>query len=100
MDLKKAYLFRKHFDIFLNLWYSSFMGKIDEKKEFIGALKFYLSVVVAVILAVGAGISKLYLSGNIGILFWSGFFIILVMFFLFAFFSKQMHKEIKDLKDL
>ena len=82
------------------IWYNSSMGKIDEKKEFIGALKFYLSVIVAVILAVGAGISKLYITQNIGILFWSGFFIVFIMLILFMFFSKKMHKEIKELKDL
>jgi len=37
------------------------MAKIDEIKEHIGALKSYLNIVVALILAFGAGISKLYL---------------------------------------
>jgi len=48
------------------------MSKIDEKKEFIGLLKTYLSLLLAIILAVGAGISKLYIANHINILFWIG----------------------------
>lgn len=38
------------------------MGKMDEVKEHIGALKTYLSIVVAMMLAIGAGVAKLYLD--------------------------------------
>lgn len=46
------------------------MSKIDEKKEYIGLLKSYMNIIVAFILAIGAGISKIYLSNDIGILFY------------------------------
>ena len=59
------------------------MGKIDEKKEYIGLLKSYLGIVVAFILSVGAGISKLYVSQNINLLFWLG---VLLLFFFIALF--------------
>ncbi|WP_188109986.1 hypothetical protein [Sulfurimonas hydrogeniphila] len=45
------------------------MAKIDEIKEHIGALKSYLNILVAIILTLGAGVSRLYVSNNITILF-------------------------------
>ncbi len=38
------------------------MGKIDREKEYIGALKAYLGFILAVILAIGTGLVKLYLN--------------------------------------
>ena len=43
------------------------MEKIDEKKEYIGLLKTYLGVLIAMMLAVGAGVSKLYIAMDINI---------------------------------
>lgn len=76
------------------------MAKIDEIKEHIGALKSYLNIVVAVILAIGAGVAKLYLENNIGLIFWLGIVIILIAIVTFIMISKAMHKNIKKLKDL
>ena len=76
------------------------MGKIDEKKEYIGILKSYLNVIVAFILAIGTGISKIYLSGDINILFWFGIGLIFISSILFILIAKKAHKEIKKLKDL
>ena len=76
------------------------MAKLDEIKEHIGALKSYLNIIVAVILTLGAGISKLYLSNNIEILFWSGIILIVILFILFVLLSKSIHNNIKKLKDL
>lgn len=45
------------------------MGKLDRAKEYIGALKVYLGFTIAMILSIGAGISKLYLDNETGILF-------------------------------
>ncbi|MEA3330676.1 MAG: hypothetical protein U9Q29_03170 [Campylobacterota bacterium] len=76
------------------------MAKIDEIKEHIGALKSYLNIIVAIILTLGAGVSKLYLSSNIEILFWSGVILIVILFILFVLLSKSIHNNIKKLKDL
>ena len=76
------------------------MAKLDELKEHIGALKAYLNIIVAIILTVGAGISKLYLLENTSLLFWVGVVLILVLCMLFIIVSKSIHKSIKKLKDL
>ncbi len=76
------------------------MAKIDEIKEHIGALKGYLNIIVAFILAIGAGISKLYLSNDINILFWIGIIFIIVSIAVFVILSKKIHQNIKKLKDL
>ncbi len=76
------------------------MSKIDEKKEYIGLLKTYLGIIVAFILAVGAGISKLYISTHINILFWIGLCLIFLSSFLFVLIARKAHKEIENLRDI
>jgi len=76
------------------------MAKIDETKEFINTLRTYLSIIVAIILAVGAGVSKLYLANTIGLLFWIGIVFIIFFIIVFALVSKSIHENIKKLKDL
>lgn len=76
------------------------MAKIDEIKEHINALRSYLNIVVAIILALGAGVSKLYLSSQINILFWIGIILILLLLLIFVTIAKAMHNNIKKLKDL
>lgn len=76
------------------------MSKLDEVKEHIGALKTYLSIIVAIVLASGAGVAKLYDANNIGLLFWLGIAVILIAIAVFILISKSMHTNIKKLKDL
>jgi hypothetical protein len=76
------------------------MGKLDEVKEHIGALKTYLSLIVAVVLASGAGVAKLYDDNNISLLFWLGIAVIVIAIIVFMLISKSMHNNIKKLKDL
>ena len=76
------------------------MAKIDEIKEHIGALKAYLNILTAIILALGAGTSKLYLSDNIGLLFWIGIGLIVLFLIVFIMIAKAVHNNIQDLKDL
>jgi hypothetical protein len=76
------------------------MGKLDEVKEHIGALKTYLSLIVAVVLASGAGVAKLYDDNNVGLLFWLGIAVIVIAIIVFMLISKSMHNNIKKLKDL
>jgi len=76
------------------------MSKVDEKKEFIGLLKNYMSITVAFILAIGAGISKLYLNGDINLLFWIGVLFIVGFVSIFALIARKTHKEVEKLRDL
>lgn len=76
------------------------MAKIDEIKEHIGALKGYLNIIIAVILALGAGTSRLYLSGEVGVLFYIGLGLILLLLVVFALISRAVHVNIKRLRDL
>ena len=75
-------------------------AKIDEVKEFINTLRVYLSIITAIILAMGTGVSKIYLSNNIGLLFWIGIFFVVLLISIFAIISKTIHTNIKKLKDL
>ena len=76
------------------------MAKIDELKEHIGALKNYMNIIIAIILAIGAGISRLYIAGHINILFWIGSAMIIFLLIIFAIIAKALHKNIAKLKDL
>jgi len=76
------------------------MGKIDEKREYIGILKTYLGILIAVILAVGAGVSKIYIAGHVNILFWLGLGLIFLSAILFLLIAKKAHNEIKKLRDI
>ncbi len=76
------------------------MAKIDEIKEHINALRGYLNIVIAIILALGAGVSKLYVAAQISILFWIGIILIILLLAVFVTIAKAMHDNIKRLKDL
>ena len=76
------------------------MAKIDEVKEEIGAIKTYLGFVVAFIITMGAGVSKLFLDNSSELLFILGVISILVFATIFAFLAKIMHNKIKSLKDI
>jgi len=76
------------------------MAKIDEIKEHINTLRNYLNILTAIILAVGAGVAKLYINDEIGLLFWIGIIFSLIFILIFALNSKSIHDNIKKLKDL
>ena len=76
------------------------MAKIDEVKEHIAALKSYLNIIIAIILATSAGVSKLYLSAQINMLFWIGICLIFILIIVFVIIARTMHNNIKKLKDL
>ena len=76
------------------------MSKLDEKKEFITTLRVYLGFLLAIILSFGAGLTKLYISENTGLLFYLGLGVIFLSMFGFLMVNKTLHREIKHLKDL
>ena len=59
-----------------------------------------MNIIVALILTFGAGVSKLYLSSNIGIMFWIGIFSIILFIIIFVLVSKNIHKNIDKLEEL
>jgi len=76
------------------------MAEIDEIKEEIGAIKTYLGFIVAFIITISAGISKLYLDDASLLLIILGAISIFTFSVLFAFLAKRMHHKIKSLKEL
>jgi CHASE3 domain sensor protein len=76
------------------------MSKIDERKEFIGALKVYLGFILAIILAVGSGTISLFQSKDIGLLFYLGIGLLFLLFGVFYTVAYKMHKTITELKDI
>ncbi len=60
------------------------MAKIDEIKEHINTLRNYLNILTAIILAVGAGVAKLYINDEIGLLFWIGIIFSFIFILIFA----------------
>jgi Na+/melibiose symporter-like transporter len=76
------------------------MGKIDETKEYISTLRTYMAIIGAMLLALGAGLSKLLDEEKIGALFWFGLILGVVFLFLFFLLARATHRDIKKLKDL
>ena len=76
------------------------MAKLDEVKEYITTLRVYLGFLLAIILSVGTGLTKLYIAKSTGLLFYLGVFIIFIALLGFLKINKSLHKEIKRLKDL
>jgi hypothetical protein len=76
------------------------MAKIDELKEEIGAIKTYLGFIVAFIITIGAGVSKLFLDNSSELLLVLGVLGILIFAIIFAFLARVMHNKIKFLKDI
>ncbi len=76
------------------------MAKIDEIKSHIEWLKELFKMLVAILVADIAGISKLYLDKEIGVLFYAGIILIIVLSIWTAVLSKKIEKHIKELGDL
>ena len=76
------------------------MAKIDEIKEEIGAIKTYLGFIIAFIITIGAGTSKVYLDGSSDLLLALGIIGLVFLAFVFSMLAKVMHKKIKSLKDI
>ncbi len=76
------------------------MAKIDQVKEYIGALKVYLALITALLMGDISGTVKLYQSGMIDFIFWLGTITIVILSIIFMLLAKHMHKKINELKDL
>ncbi|MDD5399908.1 MAG: hypothetical protein PHQ93_01795 [Sulfurimonas sp.] len=76
------------------------MAKIDEIKAHIDWLKELFKILVTILVADIAGISKLYLDGDINLLFYSGVVLVIVLSISASITSKKIEKHIKELGDL
>ena len=76
------------------------MGIIDEQKEKINSLRFYLGLVVAMILAIGSGVAKLFNSGLFGTSFFLGVFFIVLLIVVFGMIARLKHQAIRELRDM
>jgi membrane protein YdbS with pleckstrin-like domain len=76
------------------------MAKIDEVKSHIDWLKDLFKVLVTILVADIAGISKLYVDAQINILFYAGVILAISLSIWIALISKKIERHIKELGDL
>ena len=76
------------------------MAKLDEIKAHIDWLKELFKILVTILVADIAGISKLYLDGDINLLFYSGVVLVIVLSISASITSKKIEKHIKELGEL
>jgi membrane protein YdbS with pleckstrin-like domain len=76
------------------------MAKLDEVKSHIDWLKDLFKILVAVLVAAVAGVSKLYIDMNITVLFYAGIILIVVLAIWISVIAKKIEKHIKELGDL
>ena len=76
------------------------MAKIDEIKAHIDWLKDLFKILVTILVATIAGVSKLYLDLKIGIVFYAGIILIIVLSLWIALVAKKIEKHIKTLGEL
>ena len=76
------------------------MAKLDEIKAHIDWLKELFKILVTILVADIAGISKLYLDRDINLLFYSGVILVIVLSISASITSKKIEKHIKELGDL
>jgi len=76
------------------------MAKIDEIKAHIDWLKELFKIFITILVADVAGISKLYIDGNVDVLFYAGIVLIIVLSFSVSIISRKIEKHIKELGEL
>lgn len=73
------------------------MSDLDRAKDSINNTRLYMSFIVTFVIALGAGISSLYSSNKVNILFWIGSVLLMVVI---AVLAKRLHEKTDQLKDL
>jgi len=76
------------------------MADLDRAKDYINNIRLYMTMCLALIIAVGSGISKLYVSNNFSYIFFVGNFIVVFLLLIFIFLAKKLHKKTDELKDI
>lgn len=76
------------------------MAKIDEIKAHIDWMKDLFKILVAILVADIAGVSKLYIENNIDVLFYVGVIFIIVLSLWLSLIARKIEKHIKELGEL
>ncbi len=76
------------------------MARIDEIKAHIDWLKDLFKILVAILVADIAGISKLYVEQNISVLFYAGIILVIVLSIWLSAIAKKIEKHINELGEL
>ena len=76
------------------------MPDLDRAKDYINNIRLYMTMCLALIISVGSGISKLYVSNNFSYIFFVGNFIVVFLLLIFIFLAKKLHKKTDELKDI
>jgi len=76
------------------------MADLDSAKDFINNIRLYMSISVAVILAIGSGIAKMYNASIFNYLFYAGNILLFIFILLSIYLAKALHKKTLELKDL
>ncbi len=76
------------------------MSKLDKAKGYIGLLKVYMGILVALLMADVSATAKLFNAKIIEVNFWLGIISIFVLAILFMKLVKHVHKKIDELEDL
>jgi hypothetical protein len=76
------------------------MAKIDETKERISYLKNFLTLIIGAVIITSGGLVNLFLSGNVGVVFWIGLAVIFVLVYAAFRVMIYMEKHLKNLGEL
>ncbi|RLA82702.1 MAG: hypothetical protein DRG78_06420 [Epsilonproteobacteria bacterium] len=76
------------------------MAKIDKAKEYIGILKVYMGLLIALIISDVAGTAKLFNANIMDVTFWLGIISIIILSLIFLKLAKYTHKKINELEDI
>jgi len=76
------------------------MAKIDEIKERISYLKNFLTLMIGAVVVTIGGVVNLLLSGKIGVVFWVGLLVVIVLVYAALRVMIQIEKHLKKLGEL
>ena len=76
------------------------MAKIDEIKERISYLKNFLTLMIGAVVVTIGGVVNLLLSGKIGVVFWVGLLVVIVLVYAALRVMIQIEKHLKRLGEI
>lgn len=76
------------------------MADLDRVKDFINNIRLYMTMCLALIISIGSGVIKIYLSHHLDYIFFIGNILLLLLLLIFIFLAKKLHKKTDELKDI
>jgi len=76
------------------------MAELDRARDFINNIRLYMTMCLALIISLGSGISKMYMSDNYEYIFFIGNILLLILLLVFAYLAKKLHQKTDELKDI